>query len=173
MGNVMMTNSLMGFWVLLALLTAGGESAPAASQLKPIHLKGITGVNVVVFVDREVEGFMSVETKLLERVNTILAAGSLSSGSRIDLTLSVEAMLYPLDAVKTPNVSLLGLQVLLREPVQLRRNPKLKIPGGNGAITWSRKWATLEPTADLPSAIEREVVSLVEDFVADVASAKK
>jgi hypothetical protein len=157
----------------VSLIGASGQAASEVAQLKPVHLKGLTGMNVIVFVDRGVDGFSAIETSLLSRVKATLAREGLASDSQQDLTLSAAAETYPTGNLTTPDVSLVSVQVELREAVQLRRDPTLQIPGASGAVTWSRGWVWLERRANLAAAIEREVLSRIRDFAADVRSANK
>jgi hypothetical protein len=160
--------------VASAALAVGCAGAHAQTALQPLHLKGITAVNIVVFVDRDISGYHALETRLLGAVRASLTRAGLSADSPTeDLTLSVTAQAYPEGNVSVPETSLLTVSVELREPVALRRNPSLRIGGNNGAVTWLKESAMLERKADIPNALEREVLSQVGDFAADVAYANK
>jgi hypothetical protein len=158
---------------LAAILATGCRTVSAeASTLKPTHLKGLQHVNLIVFVDRSLEGYEGLERDLSARAQRILGDQGISTeGSKV-ATLSVDVTTYPAKDLVVADAVLVRISVQLSEQVQLVRDLSLKLPGGNGAVTWSRESITVEPKRTLRTAITNEVDSQVGFFAADVKGVK-
>ena len=159
---------------LLALLATGCRTFTAkASTLKPIHLKGLHRVNLIVFVDRDLEGYAGLERDLLVRAQRILADQGISTEGSDMSTLSVEVKTYPVNEHIGANSVLIGVSVQLTEQVRLVRDPSLRFPGRNGAVTWSRESVSIESKTDLRRAVADDVDLSVGSFAADVKGANE
>lgn len=152
---------------------ANGPVTTQASTLKPTHLKGLRQVSLYVYVDRDVEGYTRFERELMARVQTILAKDQISTAGSDTTSLSVQVTTYPVGNHLASDAVLVSVSVELTEQVQLLRDPSLKIPGHNGAVTWSSRWIGIESKGDLRAAVEKDIDLRVGLFAADVKGAKE
>lgn len=159
---------------LAFLLMAGCRTMSVdASTLKPTHLKGLRAVNLVVYVDRDLEDHASLERELSARARKILADEAISVDGPEGVTLAIDVRTYPAKGLLAEDAVLVGVSVQLSEQVRLVRDPSLRLPGGNGAVTWSRESVNVESKADLRTALANEVDLQVGAFAADVKGANK
>lgn len=159
-----------GAYVFVASLAAGPA---AASTLKPTHLKGLQQVSLHVYVDRDLEGYAGFERELVARVQALLAKDGISTAGSDTTSLAVEVMTYSAGNHLASDLALVSVSVELIEQVQLLRDPSLKIPGHNGAVTWSSRWIGIESKADLKAAVEKDIDLRVGLFGADVKAARE
>lgn len=158
---------------LFAVSLANGSLPGEASTLKPTHLKGLQQLSLSVYVDRDLDGYADFERQLAGRVEAILAKDGISAAGSDTTSLSVEVLTYPVGNHLASDAVLVSVSVELSEQVRLLRNPSLKIPGRNGAVTWSSRWIGVESKDDLRAAVEKDVDLRVGLFTADVKMAKK
>jgi hypothetical protein len=152
----------------LAAVLASVAGTAGASTLKPTHLKGLRQVSLYVHVDRDLEGYAALEREFVARVEAILAKDGISTAGSDTTSLSVQVMTYPGGNRLSSDVVLVSVSVELTEQVKLLRDPSLKIPGHNGAVTWSSRWIGAESKGDLRAAVERDIDLRVGNFAADV-----
>jgi hypothetical protein len=159
-----------GAYLVAASLAA---EAAATSSLKLTHLKGLQQVSLHVYVDRDLEGYAGFERELIARVQALLAKDGISTAGSDTTSLAVEVMTYPAGNHLASDLALVSVSVELVEQVQLLRDPSLKIPGHNGAVTWSSRWIGIESKADLKAAVEKDIDLRVGLFGANVKGAKE
>ena len=157
----------------LAALVAGTTVA-GPSSLEQTQLKGLKGVNLSVYVDRSFEGYADLEEKVAAKAREALARdGNLTTDGPDGTWLSVDVLAYDPKDRPLPGGVIVVVRVQLRERVRLDRDPSLKIPGGNGAVTWFDEWVDLEPKADVRAAILKDVDWRVGSFAAQAKHANR
>lgn len=148
---------------VLALLQAG----PAlASSGRNFH-KQLAGIKVVsVFVIENLDGLDGV--RLAEEVKEHLRKAGLTvgdAGGTPQLVVSIDSS--PLETALCPGLVSLQVRLSLREPVEIRRIPKLN---DVLADTWATsKSAELLSTTDVADFAWQDALILVDSFAGDVA----
>ena len=168
MRGALIRNALACGSYLLVVSLASGPGMAEASTLKPTHLKGLRQVNLYVYVDRDLEGCSGLEREVVAQVEAILAKDGISTAGSDTTSLSVEVMTHPAGNRLSSDEVLVSVSVELTEQVKLLRNPSLKIPGRNGAVTWSSRWIGVESKGDLRAAVEKDIDLRVGNFAAEV-----
>ena len=158
-----------GVLVLLTLLALMDRTGVKASTLKQTHLKGLSGVNVIAAVSREIPDAAKLEADIVQAATTHLARdGNLRAEGPDGVWLTIEVKSYVGDEALREGHRVLLVRVQLSEPVRLERDPALQIPGGNGAVTWATEWVGVSSDASVPAFVLREVETQVGAFAAQV-----
>lgn len=159
--------------VLLAALQHGcgyGCAGARASSLASTQFRGLIGVNLTVdvaaaFGDRR----GPLETAIRKRVKGILITNRIGEHSAVGQYLEIEVdVLAAITAGANP-VRPIHIGVRLREPVLLKRDRAIEVPGG-GALVWWRDTYDSVPEAKLTDVVLDHVEDLVRVFADEVRS---
>jgi hypothetical protein len=133
----------------------------------------LRGVTLVVFVDRDLDNFSVLERDVAARSRKILKDEGILAEGPDGVNLSLQVNTFPAIGHLGPDTALIEVTVELIEQVRLVRDPSLNLPGGNGAVTWSRRCVSIVSRSDLDEVVAREIDLQVGSFAADVRAANK
>lgn len=122
----------------MILLTMLGREPASASVLAQTQLAGLSGVNVHLSVigDLQTPDAERLESALRHRVAEQMERAGLGLTTKGSEWLLLDVEVRRIDDRSLAPASLaVAIRARLREPVALRRNPALDVPGG-GALTW-------------------------------------
>jgi hypothetical protein len=167
---VMAGTKLKPTWYLfLACLVVVVQQRADATSLAHTQLADLKGVNVTVYVSRDVPDADAFQDEIHRQVKDILARGGLSDDGPDGVWLSIDVNVYSANGKLRPGDVVVQVKAALSEHVRLDRDRSIKVP--QGAVTWSEESVSVESKAALRAFATKQIdwaVGLFTDDVNDI-----
>lgn len=153
-------------YLFLACLVAVVQQRADANSLAHTQLADLKGVNLTVYVSRDVPDADALQSEIQKQAKEILARGGLRDDGPHGVWLSIDIKVHSANGRLRPEDVLVKVKVALSEHVRLDRDRSIKVP--QGAVTWSEESISIESKAALRAFATKQIEWAVGLFTDDV-----
>ena len=151
--------------------TCSSEQAILSTSVKPVQLRGLKSVFVIVFVDFNIPYCSNIEHQLKSVSERTLKNAGLSLGDEQHATLIINVLAYQVKEKPFADFVVIQVRTELHEEMTFVRFPILSNP--HGTITWHQDWVELKRWSEVKAFIFNEVSDQIKSFCSDWESVAK